>query len=179
MFKHRNSGGHKAAERIFVSHDRKQSYGANECSITEITWTQHTEHFSHCILSCEAAAPVCWHAGARWLAGVKWSRNALASASDRCLLCSSHSAHCRNETATVWRHRIKQEKKISILTDESTIVSRLFVLTTVFVWEQPLVIRTNRLRFSWTSSNRSRLRQPAWQRHCWTAFTSMVLRRTC
>ena len=75
--------------RTYISHGRKQSYGANERSITEITWTQHTAHFSHCILSCEAAVPVCWYAGARWLAGVEWSRNG-ASASDRCLLCSSY-----------------------------------------------------------------------------------------
>ena len=33
------------SNRTYISHSRKQSYGANERSITEITWIQHTEHF--------------------------------------------------------------------------------------------------------------------------------------
>ena len=114
MFKHWNSGGHKAAERILATTENKvmEQMSARNRKL-EITWTQHTAHFSHCILSCEATAPVCWQAGARWLAGVEWSRN-WSSASDRCLSCSSHSAHCDiYETATVWRHRKTGEENIS------------------------------------------------------------------
>ena len=101
MFKHRNSGEHKAAERILATTENKvmEQISARLEKSREHSTQRIFRTAYYLAKRRRPFADMSELVDSQALNGTETGR---VLNSDRCLLCSSHSAHCGiNETATV------------------------------------------------------------------------------